>query len=328
MKNPIRKLIPKFASYFKWVYPSYLYDLKRYYKYSNTVQGNASRVKLIGKIIMYYHSVEKGLTMPEFRAGFGEPNLLVLISECKTFILNYGKNDVQLQHAVMVIKEYKAVHDRLNFKLSDKLDTAIKELADLAEDLQPSIQKVITRDEYFKSTNASFEDFSHSRLSVRHYNEDEVSLEALQKAVDLSRNTPSACNRQTSHVYVYTDKEKIAAILKAQGGNRGFGHLANKLIIITAELGVYAGPAERNQAFIDGGMYAMNVLYALHYYKIAGCILNCSTSPEKDMRIRDLSGIAESESLIAMVSCGNVPDTFKVPLSKRYAVESVLTVIN
>ena len=57
---------------------------------------------------------------------------------------------------------------------------------------------------------------------------------------------------------MYTNKNQIAKILEVQGGNRGFGHLANRLIIITSEVGVFTGVAERNQVYIDGGMYARN----------------------------------------------------------------------
>jgi hypothetical protein len=50
--------------------------------------------------------------------------------------------------------------------------------------------------------------------------------------------------------------------LKLQGGIRGFGHLTNKLIVITSDTAVFL--MMKDQAFIDGGMYAMNVLYGLH----------------------------------------------------------------
>ena len=106
------------------------------------------------------------------------------------------------------------------------------------------------------------------------------------------------------NIYVFVNKKQIVKILEIQGGNRGFGHLTNKLIIIAAELGGFSGLSERNQAFVDGGIYAMNTLYALHYNQVAACIMNCSTSPEKDKQLRSLCKIKESEVFIAMVACG------------------------
>jgi hypothetical protein len=54
--------------------------------------------------------------------------------------------------------------------------------------------------------------------------------------------------------------------------------------VITAELGVFMNLDERNQAYTDGGMYAMNLLLALHHHQIAACPLNCSHSAAKDRK--------------------------------------------
>jgi nitroreductase len=115
--------------------------------------------------------------------------------------------------------------------------------------------------------------------------------------------------------------------LEIQGGNRGFGHLVNKLMVITSETGVFSSESERNQAFIDGGIYAMNLLYSLHYYNIACCILNCSNTVEKDRRLRELCGVKESEVFISMVSLGMPPNDFKAAASIRYPIEKTNKIV-
>ncbi len=116
-------------------------------------------------------------------------------------------------------------------------------------------------------------------------------------------------------------------ILQKQGGNRGFGQLANKQIIIVSEVGVFGSDGKRNSAFINGGMFGMNLLYALHYEKIAACILNCSNWPKKDLELRKLCKIKESEEFIAMLTCGNSPENFRLALSKRYNIKEISKVI-
>lgn len=304
---------------------AYKYDMKRYLTYSDLTGDTPT--KMMGKIIKEYHVVEKGLTMPETRYGFGKALLIGLSKDCIAYIKLYGKNEEQLIHAIEVILEYENFHRIHGFKLDDDVLTAINNLKQYADGVSFCSQKETSRDEYFKHTESAFAEFSRSRSSVRNYSEQDIPLETMKEVLDIARNTPSACNRQCSRTYLYTDKEKIKRILDAQGGNRGFGHLSNKIIIITAEVGVFTGVQERNEAFIDGGMYAMNLLYALHYKHIAGCILNCSHDVEKDRRLRALCKIKESEVFIAMISCGIPPENFKIATSKRYDLSRTNTIV-
>ena len=64
----------------------------------------------------------------------------------------------------------------------------------------------------------------------------------------------------------------------------------------------------------------MNLLYALHFKKIATCPLNCSTTPEKDKKLRLLCNIPPSEVFIVMIACGIPPDNFKLASSPRYDI--------
>jgi len=302
--------------YFKLI-QGYFYDFKLYYKFSGT-KAEDTAIKLAGKIIREYHVIEKGLTMPEIRLGFGENMILSLCCDCEKYIAIYGDGEEQVQHAVGVIFEYKRYHDEHNYSLDKEVIAAIGKLKIKAQQISESWQKNATKDEYFKYAEAPFHLFSSSRSSVRNYTSEEVPMEKIMSILKLSQNTPSVCNRQPWRTYVYADKNQIGKILEIQGGTRGFGHLANKLILITGELGVFAGTQERNQVFISGGMYTMNILFAFHYHKIAACCLNCGTSPKKDRQLRSLCKVKESEVFIAMVICGIPPEKFMITGSKRY----------
>jgi nitroreductase len=297
---------------------SYRYDFHRYYKYS-AIKGNGNATNLSGKIIREYHVIEKGLTMPNSRLGFGKGVIVSLCESCEDYIRKYGYEE-QLIHALGVIFEYEQYHNEHNYKLDPLVVATIEHLKKNTKNINPCLQKRMEKEDYFRYTQSPFPQFSTSRSSVRNYSNDDVPTEKIIQALDLARNTPSTCNRQSWRTYLFINKNKIDKILDCQGGSRGFGKLANKLIVITAELGVFIGIEERNQAFIDGGMYAMNVLYALHYNQIAACILNCSNSPEKDKKLRDLCNIRNSEVFIAMIACGIPPDSFLIANSKRYGL--------
>lgn len=286
-----------------------------------------SEAKLLANIIRNYHVIEKGLTMPERRLGFGKERLENLIFDCQKYIKQYNSSDQQLQHAIDVVDEYKRLHEMGHYQLPSNLIILIDNLITYRIKYEIHNQIEISKDEYFLNVKNSFDKFSNSRSSVRNYSIEELSLDRILSALSLANNYPSACNRQTVRTYVYTDKEIISSILKVQGGNRGFGHLAQKLIVMTADLGVFISAAERNQAYVDGGIYAMNLLYSLHFNQIAACILNCSHAPEKDIEMRKLCGVKTSEVFIAMVSCGNPPEVFQIAKSKRHNLEKVNKVI-
>jgi nitroreductase len=334
LKVILRKVLPQFIFFklkkYKKIYSSskslkaaYKYDLKRYKKYSDTLYTDTAQ-KLIGKIIREYHVLEKGLTMPEPRLGFGKELIITLSTACLEYIEKYGIDEPQLQHAIGVILEYENFHKEQSFNLDKDILHIIETIKQKNLNISRCHQRETTKDEYFKHTESAFVEFAQSRASIRNYSNDKIPLEKITKALEIAQTTPSQCNRQCWRTYIYTDKTKINEILLAQGGNRGFGHLADKLIVIAAEIGVFCFDGERNSAYIDGGMYAMNLLYALHYQKIAACILNCSTSPEKDIELRKLCGIKESEVFIAMISCGIPPEKFEIAVSKRYKIDRLI----
>jgi nitroreductase len=304
----------------KIIVKSYCYDFYRYKKYSRTFGTNSSE-KLIGEIIATYHVIEKGLTMPDLRLGFGKDRIIQLCELCVVYIEKYGIEEEQLLHAVQVILEYEYLHGNKTFILDDIVNSSIKKLKDKTKGFTPSQQRDITRYDLFEHRRGDFFSFSNSRVSVRNFCSENIPDEKIHNALELARNTPSACNRQSWRTYVFTNKNHIREILAVQGGNRGFGQLTNKLIVVAGEIGVFDGLAERNQVFIDGGMYAMNLLYSLHYYEIAACILNCSNSPIKDKQLRSLCNIKNSEVFIAMIVCGNPVESFHVPTSKRYSLD-------
>jgi hypothetical protein len=342
MKSQFKKVLPKFLiSPLRKIYiylkrnqiriafiQMYLLDMNRYLKYSRTF-GNNTSTKLIASIILQYHVIEKGLTMPETKLGFGRERIIALCGECSKYLQIYSQNDEQVDHAIGIILEYEEYHEKRHYNIDNEVKASIIHLKNmLRKKVENKTQFHSNKNEYFKHIKNSFYEFSNSRASIRNFSTEDLPLENLINALDLARNAPSACNRQSWRTYIILDKIKISEILTAQGGNRGFGHLVNKLIIVTGELGVFCYSNERNQVFIDGGIYSMNLLYALHYNAIAACILNCSFDYNKEQKIKSLVNIKGSEVLITMIACGLAPIDFNVSISPRYSIKRTNTIID
>jgi nitroreductase len=173
------------------------------------------------------------------------------------------------------------------------------------------------RDEYFKHVNSSFDLFCNSRYSVRNYTSQEIPLPVLYECIELAQKSPSFCNRQPTRVNIVKSAEKKKAILEIQNGNRGFGDLAETLLVISSVISTTKDIHERNENHLNGGMFSMTLLNALHFHKIAACSLNWSVSNDKDLKMREILNIPENEVVLLVISCGYVPDEFSVASSPR-----------
>ena len=306
----------------------FAYDRARFLKFSP--HSRETKAGALASIVMTYHIVEKGLTMPDMRLGFGREMLLGLVAALNDFADRYGTDEAQFRAAVAVVAEYRKVHADAGFALDEERVRAIDSLLARVP-VEPSRQIEMTRERYFADLDAPFETFSASRHSVRHF-AGTVSLEQIRAAVALANNAPSACNRQYVRVHCVSDHEKIRECLALQNGNRGFGHLADKLLILTADLRAVWG-AERNDLFTNAGIYLMNLCYALHKNRVAHCMLNWSVPPKTDRALRRLlntpprfqhSLLEDSETVVVFIACGDVPEKFKLASSPRRSVEETL----
>ena len=268
---------------------------------------------MLARVIASYHIVEKGLTMPNRRFKFGVDVVRDLMKLIKRFEKQYGDNEPQLLHA----------NGKVEIKDDDNFFVEVRDFIGKYDNVPSSHQLHYKRDDFFAKRNAVFPEFAASRRTVRHYANRSLPIERIVSAVKLALTTPTACNRQHCRVYCVSDKNTISEILAIQKGNRGFGHLADKLLIVTSDLEDLIAVAERNDAYINGGLFLMNLCYALHWQEIAHCILNWSRTPEEDLSIRKILPIKDSESVIAVITCGEAPLEFDVASSPRKEIGAI-----
>lgn len=324
MKKILKKILKRVPCartlYERWqIRKLFAHDFKRFVR--NSPRSRDTKEGALAAIIMTYHIVEKGLTMPNMRLGFGRDVVLNLVGQLLAFADKYGTDAPQFRDAVAVVAEYKKVHADAGFSLDEERSRAIETLLARVP-VEPSHQIEMTREEYFSKLDAPFEVFSASRHSVRNF-AGTVSVQQIRDAVALANNAPSACNRQYIRVHCVSDHATIQKCLALQNGNRGFGHLADKLLILTADLRAVWG-AERNDLFTNAGIYLMNLCYALHKNRVAHCMLNFSTPPHFDTELREIFPIPDAETIVVFIACGDVPEKFKLASSPRKSVDETL----
>lgn len=161
------------------------------------------------------------------------------------------------------------------------------------------------------------------RRSFRNYSDRQVELSTIEEAIRLAQLSPSVCNRQASKVYVVSDKQTMLEALSYQNGNKGFGHMASKLLVVTSDLKSFVDATERNQPFVDGGLFSMSLVYALQAQGVVSCCLNWCVPAPTDKRFHDYSGIPDCERIIMFIVIGYPPERAFVPKSHRRNLSDV-----
>lgn len=175
-----------------------------------------------------------------------------------------------------------------------------------------------------KMSKGSFEGLVKARRSIRNFSTEPVDEGLIEEAVRLAQFSPSACNRQGTYVFYTLDHYSIDKILELQNGNRGFGHLAKTLIIVTADRSVSQGVGERKQAILDSGIFAMSLLYGLSYVGLGSCPLNWSVTPEADASLRKLVNIPETHEVSMLIAAGHLPEKVAIANSARNKTHRIL----
>lgn len=302
-------------------------DKKRFVSYSRALRTEG-KDHIQGLISLNTHIIEKGLTMPQMRAGFGQEVLRKLFTLCRIWEESFDKSEHFYTQAVNTILEYSHVHSELGYSFEEPFASELKIFVEGHKDFGASCQPTFENaDHYFSKKEACFPEFALSRHSVRHFSEENIPIQRLIDAVDLAQSAPSSCNRQTTRVHIITGKKDITSVLALQNGNRGFGQYMNKLLIITYYIPHYGSVKERHLGYIDSGIFTMNLLYALHYHQIGACTLNWCDSPKDEARLRSLLSIDDKETITVIIGCGLLPDrSFSVAKSTRLEGKAITVI--
>ncbi|MBO6497731.1 MAG: nitroreductase family protein [Roseivirga sp.] len=298
------------------------YDLVFFLKHSFKKSKLNEKSKFSAHLTKQYHVVEKGLALPKPRPGFGEKKIKLLIRDTRIYEQQFG-TDFLTQNVVSVIKSYVDFHIRIGFKLNEEYN---KVLLDFYDDRSTELKGLSTGGvEVYKhlTSEISTHQFLMSRKSVRNFKDTHVSHATILQAIDIAKYAPSVCNRQGWKAHMYDEPNQIASLLDLQTGNKGFSHLINTLIIITGDMNFFTD-FERNQLYVDGGLFAQNLMLALHSYGLVTCPLNTCRPFHIENKIKSIGHIDRSERLIMFLAVGEPRHDVMVPKSQRRSSESFL----
>ena len=283
----------------------FVIDTWRYQRSSGARDSNAlkniSGLNREAQVIKDYHRVEKGLALPSPKRPFGEA-----VKERLEFLVT-GDGVGGDEHNLYAVEALDALR---KWNSHGVVDPKISPLNDSS---------------YVPPTRETLRTFFESRRSVRDFDIEKVPTDAiLERAVVLAGNSPSVCNRQAWQIHFFRDPESVRGVLAHQNGNSGFRDTVPVVGLVSVKRSLFLGPAERNQRWIDGGLFAMSLVWALHGEGLSTCMLNWSMNNAESDKLRRFADIPSDEDIVVLIAIGHSSDGHRVARSPRRAADDLI----
>jgi nitroreductase len=314
-----------------WIrlFHNYVYDFRRYLRFASPDRTLFRQENQRAMLVMLAHSIEKGLSLQDCRPGFGADKVRSLLAHLDTYLTEHGP-DWATATAVQALREY------VGFSQSKTQQAHLAEIVATLATVEPRAigdktsckggTTLISREAILQRSRIHVAEFLTSRHSVRTFDESVVDIALIQRAAELAQTCPSACNRQSGRIHIIPQSPLAERVLACQEGNRGFGHSASHILVITSDIREFLSIGERNQMWVDGGLFAMTLVFALHGLGLGTCFLNWSAPMDRDLKLREMLCIPPWENVITLLAVGHLPPSLRICVSQRRPAAEVVTV--
>lgn len=246
--------------------------------------GQDRKEFLQSRLTLAYHGLEKGASFPNPKRPYGQSR----VPEIKTLLTLASSAGIDAEKLSLANSAVAALeHYNSTGEISDEVTP------------KSSWRETAFDDEAIRS-------FVTSRHSVRNYREDSpVDTDLIRTIAAEAAMTPSVCNRRSYRLHYFDDAGEVQAILALQNGNRGFGQTIPGLFVVTERRSSFVGAGERNQRWIDGGLFAMSLVWLCHAHGLGTCFLNWSQTNRRTSQLRKVCGISRVEDVITCIAVGH-----------------------
>lgn len=298
-------------------------DVARFSRTASFSIFDAGYEQVVSRIMYNVHALEKGLARTsDFRPGFGRKALADLNDALVVYrTAGHDREAFAYAQGVSILQRYRELHAKHDYDLTFLEQLVDHEFLDTLADKGVAGTKVLRRTEKQRNHEKNFYELAYGRSSVRQFSGRQIDTTKVMAALKAAEKTPSVCNRQGWRVYWSEDKNLVARVLKHQ---RGFGQpqLPEVLLTITVSNSTFLSPVERNEAFVDGGLFSMSVMYGLEHEGLAAVPLNAMMYHKDQCAVRELLSIDDSEMITMFIAVGDFPDETVVPISDRKPASS------
>ncbi len=266
------------------------------YRIGTPRTGQDERECLESRLTLAYHGIEKGASFPLPKRPYGSSK----IPEINELLGLARASDIRVDSVERASTALGALsHYNATGEISD-LVTPVSDWDRSSYDAQ------------------AIEAFVSTRHSVRNYDQRaRVDPSLIRRIVAEASTTPSVCNRRSYRAHYFDNPKQVADLLALQNGNRGFGHTIPGVFVVTVRRSSFVGAGERNQRWIDGGLFAMTLVWLCHAHGLGTCFLNWSQTNARTDQLRALADIPLTEDVITYIAVGYPAAGHRVARSPR-----------
>jgi nitroreductase len=301
----------------------YAGDAWLFLRYNNFSPLEPRDRRLSNKTVIEAHTIEKGLSLPRPRAHFGQHKIRALLAMNKGWAV--PADEISRTMLIGALEDYRSA-----FADQPAPDPELyREMAEFLDKTSVGNARGGVRSIKYppRELNPSAIEFLNSRFSARDFAPEPLSAESIGSVSDLAMRAPSQCNRQSTRLHVYTERRAITSLLDLQGGGRGFMEVVPTLFVVTSEITAWGGPQQRNQPYVDGGIFTTMLLLSLEAHGFVCCPMNLAVGNIKEREIKRVGSIPSRERLIVMVAAGRAPAAgLRAANSPRRSFEDFCTI--
>lgn len=298
-----------------------IFTLDRSY---NGKKYNESKIRF--EMIRNVHSIEKGMCISNMRLGYGKKKIEYLIGLVEEYISSgFDTEATELKMVCASLRKYGDLHEAMGYN-DEFIDMVKKYSVHLEEIIGENCNKyagyiTITND--WKHDSSMLEEIINRRHSIREFTGENVSDEDILRAVEMANKCPSACNRQSTRIYI-VDKEKAISLKGWLSGIGGFVDDISKFLIITGKASAFNN-GETFQYIVSAGILTGYLTLCLNELGIGNCVIQrpLLSAPTWQRFARE-NRIPGDEQLVCMVALGVPKKECSVPISYRLPAKELV----
>jgi nitroreductase len=306
---------------FAWEQRAALYGALMHRRDVENLSGEGMRYALRRNI----HRIEKGLIIRPRRAVFAEDYIAQTVEQYASLARNAGQaeqdRDPLLTWVADVLGAYFAAVNS-----SPAIDRARNRYQEVLDQTgyQPGDVKPSRRD--LKPLNIRYEDLlelARRRRSVRWYEQKPVPRDVIDRAIEVARWSPSACNRQPFEFRIFDNPELVRRLGALPMGAAHFFENFPCLVVVIGKMRAFSHERDRHLIYIDVGLAAMAFQFALEVQGIGSCSINWPEIPHLEGRMRKALSLAPDDRPVLLISLGYPNPEGMIPFSQRKPLDEL-----
>lgn len=293
--------------------------------YINNYMYAKSTKSSVGYEIQYIvHSLEKGMTNNKLRPfGIEKIKKLIQLTDKYLAFPETQKYDYPILLSINILREYKKIYEENHWNDHEEyilVNNTLKKYTDV-KSLKVGIFELDKSkiQPYYND----YEKFVLTRHSIRSYSNQKIDKKTLNKVLELTTNSPSACNRQMCKIYNILNENKKKIVINYGQGFGNFDLTNAYIFVITYDTSAFINYGEKYQGLFNAGLLSMNFVNAFHSFGIGSCFIQFANSYREEKKLKQALNIPNTERIAVIISAGYYNNITRIPCSVRKNVNEI-----